>query len=108
RADDESAVAHGKCERTVGSGQRIDFKRRAAPDVVDDANVTRGVIRIDPLPHRAPGIVNAECGEKIAPARRGLGDDGGIAAAVDNAALETASIARTSRSAAGVDVAGIA
>jgi hypothetical protein len=97
RANHIAGVTHSERECTVHSRQRPDLKRHVLTDVIDDPYVARGILWIDPLPHDAAGIVDAECCDKVTSIRRRLRDDCRAATAINHPALQTSAVDRADR-----------
>jgi hypothetical protein len=92
-----TSVTYSERECAIESRQRADLECHVLTDVIDDPDIARGVLWIDPLAHDAAGVVNAERSDKKTSVRRSLGNDCSAAPTVDCAPLEAASIHRADR-----------
>jgi hypothetical protein len=92
-----TGVTHCECQSAVHSRQGAYFECHILADVINNAYVTGGILRVDALADDAPCIVDAECSEKVTSVTGCLRNDGGTTVAVDHAALQASAVTGADR-----------
>ena len=97
RSHNKAAVTHAERKRAVHSRQGAYFESHILADVINNAYVARGILRVDALADDAPCIVDTECSEKVTSVTGCLRNDRRAAVAVDHAALQASAITGADR-----------